>query len=356
MKYCVKKRWIPANPCIGVTRPTVTRTPKRMSSEERGHLIELLRHKNPRFRFAARLCLLVLETGARPGEWVNAKLSDVDLRKDTIVFRNTKYKQQPRTVPLTPSASKLLADHLADVAFDQDDKFLASDLLFPTVGRDRKVRPMHYTGALRDAKAKNLLPKSLRAHTGRHEFISLLVESSKLDDSRIMAIVGHHSPASMEIYKHVRNIQFRGDLAEVDNKVMRPQRVQSLAEVLDLPAAIIAGLLASRRSADEQVGLKDTGDELLYSTEVLEKLHYLAGLVADSPQAKASLLAGMRRTLAARQREREKRESRNSAAEQSPGQVFDSAQGVESPAPEAREVQATAPPLPKPSRSRRRRS
>ena len=160
----------------------------------------------------------------------------------------------------------------------------------------------------------------------------------------------------MEIYKHVRNIQFRGDLAEVDNKVMRPQRVQSLAEVLDLPAAIIAGLLASRRSADEQVGLKDTGDELLYSTEVLEKLHYLAGLVADSPQAKASLLAGMRRTLAARQREREKRESRNSAAEQSPGQVFDSAQGVESPAPEAREVQATAPPLPKPSRSRRRRS
>ena len=86
-----------------------------MKPEEDGALIEMQRHANYRFRACARLCLLVRETGARPGEWQKATYDDIDLDNQKVVFRNTKYRNEPRTVPLTRAALLLLAEQLEDV-------------------------------------------------------------------------------------------------------------------------------------------------------------------------------------------------------------------------------------------------
>lgn len=315
MKFCVRKKFVAANPCIGVSRPSGTRRISRMSKEQIGELMQLLRHPNRRFRYAARLCLLVLATGARPGEWRDARISDVNLEKKSVTFRETKYRGQPRTVPLTPTAMKLVADHLGELMQDEDNDFntkaIGMDILFPTVGEKGVIRPLHYTGALRDAKKKKLLPQSVRAHLGRHEFISTLVESSKLDDSRIMALVGHHSPVSMEAYKHVRNVQFRGDIEEVETRVMRPQRAEALADVLDLPVSVINILLELKRAKEAVDGIPDSGDELLYEPSVIKKLQELAETIERSPAQKASLVEWVKKRR--KQMDREKAEQKAAA-------------------------------------------
>ena len=252
----------------------------------------LLRSNNMRFRFAARLCLLVRETGARPGEWRNARSDDVDTAKDTVTFRNTKYRGQPRTVPLTATASALLAEQRYEVTVKYLDEFGGTDLLFPAIGLDGEVCPMYYTGALRDAKKLGLLPKRIRAHNGRHEFISTLVESSDLDDSRIMALVGHHSPASMEVYKHVRNIQFRPQIESIE-PARRVERARAIASALGLLPDMVFTLLVEERNAQKAAGFPDPGNELLYTDGFMNQLVALAESFGKTPSerlANATLL------------------------------------------------------------------
>jgi integrase len=110
---------------------------------------------------------------------------------------------------------------------------------------------MYYTGALRDAKKQHLLPKRIRAHNGRHEFISTLVESSDLDDARIMALVGHHSPASMEVYKHVRNIRFRPQMENVE-PLRREQRMRAIADTMGLVPSMVVDQLAIEREEQQK--------------------------------------------------------------------------------------------------------
>lgn len=290
MNHCRKRGWIAANPCIGIKRPSATVKPRRMTKEDEGALIALLSHSNFRFRSAARLCLLVRETGARPGEWRNATHDDVDLENARVVFQNTKYRGQPRTVPLSDAAIRLVADQLEDTLIDHFDVFGGSNLLFPTLGRDGTVRPLHYTGALRDAKKARLLPKTLKAHTGRHEFISTLLESTDLDDARIMALVGHHSPASMEVYKHVRNVRFLPAIEGLEPE-RRVQRSQALASSLGVPAPLIASYLERRRNELAELGEEDRGDELLYSRSTLTEILSVVKKLGATPSDRMTALA-----------------------------------------------------------------
>lgn len=300
MNFCRDRGYIATNPCLGVKRPAAVIVPRRMSADEEGALIALLRHSNFRFRAAARLCLLVRETGARPGEWRHTTWHDVDLENERVIFRRTKYRGQPRTVPLTKAAIRLITDHMMDAIsqVESDDekdplKISLPEFIFAAIGDDGQAHPMHYTGALRDAKEKNLLPKSVRAHTGRHEFVSTLVESTDLDDARIMALVGHHSPASMEVYKHVRNVRFLPQLEGLED-VRRKQRAKSLAVALGIPPQMVKQILLNRREANAACGDKDEGDELLYTAELLDAVGEVAeGLGETAADRSAELMRRM---------------------------------------------------------------
>lgn len=173
------------------------------------------------------------------------------------------------------ASSRPLSAQLEDITINLFDQFAGSEWIFPTVARDGDLAPIQYTGTLRDMKRDELLPKSLRAHNGRHEFISSLVGSSDLDDSRIMSLVGHHSPASMQIYTHARNVRFLPQLEALEDG-RRKERAKELAKALGVPSALIDSYLAHLRDKEKEDLLDDAGNELLYEKESLQKLTSVA--------------------------------------------------------------------------------
>lgn len=102
-------------------------------------------------------------------------------------------------------------------------------------------------------------------------YISKLVEDSDIDDSRIMALVGHHSPTSMQIYAHARNVRFRGQLEALEPG-RRGKRVKSFSEAAGLPKEVIDAYLANRRKLETEDQLTDAGDELLFTGAAIKDL------------------------------------------------------------------------------------
>jgi len=293
LNYCRNKKIVATNVTIGIKRPRTEPTVKRMPSGHQGALMKVLAHPNYRYRAVARLALLVRETGARPGEWITVEWDDIHLDEQRVVFRNTKYKRMPRTVPLTKAAMALLTQQLEDITINMLDKFGASVLVFPTLTRDGEITHIHYTGALRDMKKDQLIPKGLRAHNGRHEFISSLVESSDLDDSRIMSLVGHHSPASMQIYTHARNTRFLPQLEALEDK-RRKERAHELAKALGVPPAVIDAYLVHQRQSEASAELDDAGNELLYDADSVRKLTAVADRLGSSDSERIKTLLAIR--------------------------------------------------------------
>lgn len=297
LNYCRAKAIVPNNVALGVKRPGAVPTARRMPQTHLGALMTALAHPRYRYRAAARLALLVRETGARPGEWATANWDDLDLQGNKVVFSNTKYKRQPRTVPLTASAMALLTAQWEDVVLGQADTLGGSDLVFPVLGRDGDVRSFAYSGTLRDMKRDAVLPKGLRAHTGRHEYISSLVENSDLDDSRIMSLVGHHSPASMQIYTHARNVRFLPQLEALEAG-RRRERIRALSATLGVPGAVIESYLAHRRGEATADGLDDAGEELLYDAQSVKALQRAADRLGKTEAERLGSLLKIQRMAA----------------------------------------------------------
>jgi hypothetical protein len=90
-----------------------------------------------------------------------------------------------------------------------------------------------------------------------------------------MALVGHHSPASMEVYKHVRNIRFRPQMEDVE-PLRRRQRMQAIADALGLVPAMVVEQLTIEREEQTKAGLNDPGDELLYADGFMRRLKAIA--------------------------------------------------------------------------------
>lgn len=290
LNFCKKKQIVKTNVTIGVSRPSKEPTVKRMPEGHQGALMKVLAHPKYRYRAVARLALLVRETGARPGEWATACWDDIHLDRQLVIFKDTKYKRMPRTVPLTKAAMELLTAQLEDITINLFDQFSASEWVFPTVGVDGELRPIAYTGTMRDMKKADLIPKALRAHNGRHEFISSLVESSDLDDSRIMSLVGHHSPASMQIYTHARNVRFLPQLEALEAS-RRKERTQEISKALGVPAKVVEAYLVHRRDLESADDLSDGGNELLYNGDAVGTLsNVVARMGKDEEERMRTLL------------------------------------------------------------------
>lgn len=293
--FAVKKKIVTSNVTIGVKRPAVEHVVRRMPAGHQGALMKVLTHPKYRFRAAARLALLVRETGARPGEWAKARWEDVDLRNHKVVFSETKYKRMPRTVPLTTAAMALLDAQMEDLFVTNAATMGDSEWVFPVISREREIVQLQYTGTMRDMKKLGLIPKSLRVHNGRHEFISTLVESSDLDDSRIMSLVGHHSPASMQIYTHARNVRFLPQLEAIE-AVRRPDRAREIADANDLPVEVVNRYLAKLRRDEAAGAVEPLRDELLYEPEQLKKIAQAAKLMGTTYAERMATMLKLRRT------------------------------------------------------------
>lgn len=288
--FAQKRAMISANPSLGVRRPSAARESRRMAPGDQGALMTLLTHPTYRYRAVARLCLLVRETGAKAGEWSNARWRDVDLDARKMTFRNTKYKGKPRTIPLTGAAIHVLGDQLDDLTIRQIESFGDSVWVFPAIARSGELTSFAYSGSVRDMKAKGLLPSEFRPHSGRHEYISSLVEESDLDDSRIMTLVGHHSPASMQIYTHARGVRYRPQREALEAS-RRAERAIERAKATGMPVKLVNSYLERRRQNDLEQGLKDSGEELLFDPGVISEINTMSwALGSDDAQRMQTLL------------------------------------------------------------------
>jgi hypothetical protein len=222
---------------------------------------------------------------------------DIDLGAQKVTFPNTKYKSMPRTIPLTNAAVGLLSTQLEDITLKNFEQFGDTEYVFPTIDKNGEPVPLRYSGTVRDMKENGLLPKRVRAHSGRHEYISKLVEDSDLDDSRIMALVGHHSPTSMQIYAHARNVRYRGQLEALEPG-RRGERVKSFSEAAGLPKEIIDAYLANCRKLETEDQLTDAGDELLFSGHVIANLNRAAEKLGGTEAERMQTLMRIRSSMA----------------------------------------------------------
>jgi len=199
----------------------------------------------------------------------------------SVTFQNTKYKNQPRTIPLTGAAIHVLGNQREDITIREIDLFGDSEWIFPAVARNGEPTAFAYSGSVRDMKARGLLPSRFRPHAGRHEYISLLVEESDLDDSRIMTLVGHHSPASMQIYTHARGVRYRPQLEALEAS-RRTERAREVAKPTGMPVKLVNSYLERRRKSDLEEGIEDPGDELLFDPGVISAIKTMSKALGSS--------------------------------------------------------------------------
>jgi integrase len=177
------------NPARGVKRNSEEPRYRYLDPDELARLIAALDlHPD---RNAANAIRVLLLTGARTAEALNAAWSQFDLRAGTWTkpSSHTKTKREHR-VPLSPQARELLAKMF---------ETKTSPLLFPQVQNLR-----HDWAAL--CKAAKL--SGVRIHDLRHSYASVLA-SAGLSLPIIGALLGHTTPTTTARYAHLLDAPLR---------------------------------------------------------------------------------------------------------------------------------------------------
>lgn len=185
------------NPVANIRKPSPGEgRDRRLTAEECERLLAAAdAHSNPMFGWMVRLALY---TGMRSGEIQNLKRNQVDLKKRTILLKDTK-NGDSRTVPLLwPEAREAMR-----AALDNPIRPIDTDLVFyGEPGRDKKRRPYVTTKIWANLRKQEGFA-DLHFHDLRHEAVSRLVEAG-LSDQEVSAISGHKSMQMLRRYTHLR--------------------------------------------------------------------------------------------------------------------------------------------------------
>ena len=197
----VAERLIPANPCDGVSLPTVKRRPVTMPDPDQADAI--IAQLPASWAFMGRLAT---HTGLRPSELMGLHLEQVDFLRRTItvdrqlsggrIVAQTKTEHSRREVPVLEETVLALSAHLA--AFPA----APSGLVFhradgsPLVHRDMNTA---WARAARRAGAPGV-----RLHDMRHFYASAMLRASRGDYELVAKLLGHaRSSITHNVYGHV---------------------------------------------------------------------------------------------------------------------------------------------------------
>ena len=185
----------PDNPCKHVRRPRGEHRNRYLSNAEQERLLLAVSHLDD--REAAAAILLLLLTGARMNELLQATWDQFDLDDDAIWTKpasNTKQKKVHR-IPLNTRAVAMLKQlrRLADPA---------EPLVFPTRARVGNIR-MAWEQVRRDARVPDL-----RIHDLRHSYASLLINQG-VTLYEVGALLGHSDVATTSRYAHLTDATLR---------------------------------------------------------------------------------------------------------------------------------------------------
>jgi integrase len=179
------------NPCKGIERNQEHKRRRYLSADELTRLAKALdEHSDQQSADTIRLLLL---TGARRGEVLQARWDDFDLTSATWRKPGATTKQKTEhEVPLSSAAVQLLADLRQRVPHD-------AGLLFPAADGS------HRRALKRDAWASICRAASLkgaRLHDLRHTYASVLA-SAGLSLPIIGQLLGHTTPTTTARYAHL---------------------------------------------------------------------------------------------------------------------------------------------------------
>ena len=180
--------WVNENPVFKVRRPKENKPRERfLEKPEIGRLLgECSKSKSP---YLYPLVFLALATGARKGELLTLKWSDIDFARARLTFRDTK-NGESRSIHLSKQSMKCLE-------MEKSKRVIFSEYVFPT--RDGK-RPADIKTAWE--AAVNQAELHICFHMLRHTAASQLAMrgATMLE---LAAILGHKTLAMVKRYSHL---------------------------------------------------------------------------------------------------------------------------------------------------------
>jgi integrase len=216
LSYSVRHRYIDSNPLKEAERPKDTREEEKemkiLTPEEIRAFLDNV--KDPKYK---TLFLLAIMSGAREGELLGLKWSDVDFEKKQVHIQRTfnkgrwfptKTKSSKRKIDLSPSIiSELRKWKLACIPNELD-------LVFP----NEAGQPMNYSNMVqryfepaligagiivRDKETKKIAGTRVKFHSLRHTYASLMIEQGE-NIKYIQTQLGHSSPTvTLNVYAHL---------------------------------------------------------------------------------------------------------------------------------------------------------
>lgn len=190
--FAKKRQLVRENFVSSISRPVTKNRKRRVSNQEQGALQLFARSSFPAVAKASRFLLLIRHLGCRPGELSALQISDVNLARYELTFRQTK-NGLDRRVHVTTDASQLLQLQLAESEN-------SAIYVFGTWSSSRKEwRPYNYAYGVKILRELGAVPRDYAAHAGRREFISRAIEAS-VPYGTIKKQTGHKSTQALEIY------------------------------------------------------------------------------------------------------------------------------------------------------------
>jgi integrase len=198
-------QWCDENPVLKITKPRERRGRVRyLSDEERHQLLEACQDsRNP---YLYIIVMLALATGARRGELLRLCWPDVDLKRGTLTFHETKNGDR-RAVPLTGQALTLMHQHAKVRRLD-------TALVFPDATGKRALGIREaFEGAVERAGIKDF-----RFHDLRHTFASYLAMNGATL-AEIAETLGHKTLAMVKRYAHLTEAHTRSVVERMNRAV-----------------------------------------------------------------------------------------------------------------------------------------
>lgn len=204
-KWVVREeRLIERNPVRLLERLPESRGRKRfLSDEEREALLEACKQSKDARLYP--LVVLALSTGARRGELLELRWSDLDLERGAAVLRDTK-NGETRAVPVTGLASEVVGELGRVRRIDSDYLFADSE------GKPTYPRKAWET-ALRAAQIEDF-----RFHDLRHSAASYLAMSGATL-AEIAEVLGHKTLAMVKRYAHLTEQHTSAVVARMNERI-----------------------------------------------------------------------------------------------------------------------------------------
>jgi integrase len=187
--------WRTTNPCAGVERNEENHRDRYLADDELPRFLAALDRIQD--RQAADVIRLLLYTGARRGETLQARWDDIDLKRKTWSKPGATTKRKTtHHVPLSDEACRLLARIKAGSP-------ARAEYVFPANGGHRKDVREAFEQLCRLAGIEGF-----RLHDLRHSYASVLINSG-LGLPVIGGLLGHTTPATTARYAHLQDKMLR---------------------------------------------------------------------------------------------------------------------------------------------------